>query len=126
MSASAVLNLQKVGFTIEQVEALADFMDTQGASKADLFKETAAIRADLEGAEHRLETRIIETRSELRADLEGAEHRLETRIIETRSELKADIAAVKADLLKTIIGAIALNAAAVFGAMFGLAKLLGH
>jgi hypothetical protein len=63
MSASAVLKLQKVGFTIEQVEALADFMDTQAASKADLFKETAAIRGDLEGAEHRLETRIIETRS---------------------------------------------------------------
>jgi hypothetical protein len=111
MSASAVLKLQKVGFTVEQVEALADFMDTQAASKADLFKETAAIRADLEGAEHRLETRIIETKSELRADIASA---------------KADIAAVKADLLKTIIGAIALNAAAVFGAMFGLAKLLGH
>ena len=36
MSASAVLKLQKVGFSIEQVEALADFMDTQTASKVDL------------------------------------------------------------------------------------------
>jgi hypothetical protein len=32
MSASAILKLQKVGFTTEQVEALADFMDTQSAS----------------------------------------------------------------------------------------------
>ena len=31
MSASAVLKLQKVGFTAAQVEALAEFMDAQGA-----------------------------------------------------------------------------------------------
>lgn len=39
---------------------------------------------------------------------------------------KADLAETKADILKTIIGAIAMNAAVVIGAMFGLAKLLGH
>lgn len=46
MGASAVLRLQKVGFSAEQVEALADFMDTQAAGKADL-----------KAAEHRLDTR---------------------------------------------------------------------
>ena len=50
-----------------------------------------------------------------KGDLLATEHRLETKIVE-----------VKADLLKTIIGAIAINSAVVIGAMFGLAKLLGH
>jgi hypothetical protein len=36
------------------------------------------------------------------------------------------IAESKADLVKAIIGAIAVNSAVVVGAMFGLAKLLGH
>ena len=51
-------------------------------------------------------------------------------LIEAKAELKADIAASKADLLKVIIGttvtALAVNAVVVLGAMFGLAKLLGH
>lgn len=72
MSASAVLKLQKVGFTTEQVEALADFMDTQAASKADLEREANAIRVEI---------------SEVR-----------TEIAEVRSELKAEIASVKSDL----------------------------
>jgi hypothetical protein len=72
MSASAVLKLQKVGFTVDQVEALADFMDTQAASKADLLQETSTIRSELAEVEHRLETRI----ATVRADLEKMELRL--------------------------------------------------
>ena len=51
----------------------------------------------------------------IQGDIKATEHRLETKIVE-----------VKADLLKTIIGAIAINSAVVIGAMFGWAKLLGH
>jgi len=65
MGASAVLKLQKAGFTVDQVEALADFMDTQAASKADLLKETSAIRSDMAEVEHRLETRIIEAKADI-------------------------------------------------------------
>ena len=89
MSASAVLKLQKVGFTAEQVEALADFMDTQAASKADLMEAKADLKADI-------------------------------------ARVEANVAAAKIDILKTMMGAIALNSAVVIGAMFGLAKLLGH
>jgi hypothetical protein len=39
---------------------------------------------------------------------------------------KVDVAEAKADMLRAIIAAIALNSAVVLGAMFGLAKLLGH
>lgn len=86
MSASAILKLQRAGFSTEQVEALAELIDTQAASKTDL-----------DAAEHRLDSRILET---------------------------------KTDLLKIVIGttiaALAVNSAVVLGAMFGLAKLLGH
>jgi hypothetical protein len=47
MSASAILKLQSVGFTTEQVTALADLIDTQAATKADL-----------ESSEHRLELKM--------------------------------------------------------------------
>ena len=43
MGASAVLKLQKIGFTVEQVEAVADLVDTQAASKADLLAATAGL-----------------------------------------------------------------------------------
>lgn len=111
MSASAVLRLQKVGFSAEQVEALADFMDTQAASKADL-----------EAAEHRLDTRLLESK----AELEAVEHRLNARLLENRAELKGCIADVRSDLLKTILAVMVVNAAVVVGAMVGLVKLLGH
>jgi len=49
---------------------------------------------------------------------------------ETELRLEAKIEAVKADLLKSILAivvtAATLNVALVLGAMFGLAKLLGH
>ena len=44
----------------------------------------------------------------------------------TKPDLQAALAETKVDLLKVILGAIALNSAVVIGAMFGLAKLLGH
>ena len=44
----------------------------------------------------------------------------------TKPDLQAALAETKVDLLKVILAAIALNSAVVIGAMFGLAKLLGH
>ncbi len=84
MSASAILKLQKAGFSSEQVEALADFMDSQAASKADV-----------ERVEHRLETLIAEARAESKAGLVGVESNVtgvksELRLVENglRAELK--------------------------------------
>lgn len=129
MGASAVLKLQKVGFSVEQVEALADFMDTQVASKADvegvehrLGARLQEVKTELEAVEHRLGARLQEFRSEAKADVEGIkadmvslEHRLESRILEA-----------KTDLLKTIIAVMVVNSAVILAAMFGLAKMLGH
>jgi DNA-binding transcriptional MerR regulator len=47
MSAGAILKLQSVGFSAEQVGALAEFIDSQSAAKPDL-----------EATEHRLESKI--------------------------------------------------------------------
>jgi len=51
----------------------------------------------------------------VRADLKSETLKLEAKIAET-----------KADLTKTILSAVVLNSVIVLGAMFGLAKLLGH
>ncbi len=72
MSASAILKLQRVGFTAEQVEALADFMDGQAASKADL-----------DAATHKLDRSIADVRGEvasLRADVRLLEQRMTVRL----------------------------------------------
>lgn len=47
MSAAAILKLQAAGFTAEQVTAIAELVDTQSATKADL-----------DAAEQRLEHRF--------------------------------------------------------------------
>lgn len=56
MSASAILKLQAAGFSVEQVTALADLIDTQAASKSDLLE-----------VEHRLDSKI----SDVKADITG-------------------------------------------------------
>ena len=83
MSASAVLKLQKVGFSIEQVEALADFMDTQAASKADLNDAKAELKSDIAG----VRSEIASVKNDLKAEIAGV-----------RSEFKAEIAEVRSDL----------------------------
>ncbi len=53
MTASAILKLQRAGFTEEQVEALATYFDEQLVTKADLA-----------AAEARLETKIEQARGD--------------------------------------------------------------
>jgi DNA-binding transcriptional MerR regulator len=119
MGASAVLKLQKVGFTIDQVEALADVMDTQAASKADLLQETSALGGRLAQESQSIRAEFKAFKVEMKGDLEVLRHSLETRI-----------EAARTDTLKTVmgmmIGTVSVNAAVVLGAMFGLVRLLGH
>src|SRR5579885_3647703 len=90
MSATAVLNLSKAGFTDAQVQALAQYFDEQVATKADI--------------------------EELR--LEIGQVRLE--IEKVRSDLTQKIAAVdlplsetKADIVKWVAGLLVAQGAAV-------------
>jgi len=95
MGASAVLKLQKAGFTTEQVEALAEFLDAQAVGKADL-----------EQSEHRLAAR-----------LEQSEHRQLTRLLETKAELKADNAALEVRLIRCVVGTGAAAVLAIVAAV---------
>lgn len=54
MSAAAILKPQSVGFSAEQVTALAYLVDTQAATKSDL-----------EASEHRLELKIEAVKSDV-------------------------------------------------------------
>jgi len=94
MSASAILKLQKVGFTPEQVEAMAEFMDDRAVTKADVESSAHALQSQIETVEHRLELKIAEVKSDIR------EARAD--IAAVRAEAKSDIerleAAVKGDI----------------------------
>ena len=116
MSASAVLKLQKVGFTAEQVEALADFMDTQAASKADL-----------EAAAHGLNSRIEELDHKLSSQIEVVEHRTDLKFADIRSEMTLIRADMRAQEQRMIIKLGGMMVVAV-GVIVTLVKLLpgGH
>ncbi len=106
MSAAAVLKLQKAGFTTEQVEALADFMDTQVASKADLDNAVhklelgnaalrkdldlgnAALRKDLDLGSAALRKELDVSNAALRKDLDLGLASLRSEIADVRGELR--------------------------------------
>src|SRR5579883_1232953 len=105
MSATAVLNLSKAGFTDAQVQALAQYFDEQVATKADI-------------EELRLE--IEKVRSDLTIEIEKVRSDLTVEIEKVRSDLELKIAAVdlrlsetKADIVKWVAGLLVAQGAAV-------------
>lgn len=71
MSATALLNLAKAGFTDAQVTALAEYFDSQMATKDDV----AELKLDIE-----------KLRSELKLDIEKIRSDLEIKIADGRTE----------------------------------------
>jgi hypothetical protein len=101
--------LREAGFTEPQAEAV-----------------TAAVQEATEGADLATKSDIAEVkaeiaalRTELKADIREAELRLE-----------AKIEAIKSDILNRvfglILGTLVVNIVAIVGAMFAVAKLVGH
>ena len=94
--------LREAGFTEPQAEAV-----------------VAAVQEGTEGAELATKADIAELRTELKAEIREAELRL-----------AAKIEAIKADILNRvfglILGTLVVNIVAIVGAMFAVAKLLGH
>lgn len=76
MTATAVLDLERSGFTRDQVEALARYLDTQAATRADLIEFKAELRAEMAGV--RQET--ADLRTELRTGLKDLEQRMTIRL----------------------------------------------
>jgi hypothetical protein len=98
MSAAAILKLQASGFTADQVTALAELIDTQASTKADV-----------DGVEHRLSNKI-----------EAVEHRLDIKISDVKTNLELKIADVKAEvsILKWMIGFVLAFQLAIFAKLF--------
>lgn len=98
--------------------------DTAQMSQVQAEGIADALAEAMSGAELATKGDIEAGRSELAA----AKAELKSDIVPLAT--KADVAEAKADTLKAvmgmIIGALAVNILAMLGAMFGLAKLLGH
>jgi DNA-binding transcriptional MerR regulator len=75
VTATAILDLERAGFTREQVEALARLLETQTVTKADLAEAKAELKADL-----------AEVRTELKADI--AHLASELKLLEQRMTIK--------------------------------------
>jgi DNA-binding transcriptional MerR regulator len=119
--------LREAGFTDPQAEAV-----------------IASVQEAAEGAEFATKRDLQELRSELKADiaalrseLRETELRLEAKLEAIRSEMlamkadmRSDMLAIKADILNRvfglILGALVVNIVAMIGAVFAVAKLLGH
>lgn len=109
MSAAAILKLQDAGFSVSQVTAIAELVDNQSASKADL-----------ESLGHRLEKQIAEGRSEAKSDLESVEHRLDLKITDARAaaELRSTGLEGRITLLQWMIGFTLAFEVLIFGRLF--------
>lgn len=105
--------LSEAGFTDPQAEAVV--ATVQEASAGAEFATKHDFDAAIAGLRTELKAEIAAVRSELR---------------EAELRLEAKIEATKADILNRIfgliLGTLVVNIVAIVGAMFGVAKLLGH
>jgi DNA-binding transcriptional MerR regulator len=127
MSAAAILKLQASGFSVEQVSALAELVDTQAATKADVEAASHKLDQKIDAVEHRLELKV----GELKSDLEATEHRLDQKIdgVEHRLELKIEgldrkITETNANTLKWVISAIGFQTLVLVGTIVGAVAAL--
>ena len=116
--------LREAGFSDPQAEAVVatvqeGTVSADLASKSDLDATAAALRRDLDASTTGLRNELNTAVATLRSEIREAELRIE-----------AKIEAMKADILNRVFGLIlstlVVNIVAIFGAMFGVAKLLGH
>lgn len=109
MGAAAILKLQAAGFSAEQVTAIAELIDSQSATKADLEAAEQRLESAIEAVEHRLENKI-----------EATEHRLETKIdaVDRRLDLKITALQGEMTLLKWMMGFVLAFQVAIFAKLF--------
>src|SRR5205807_6925261 len=123
--------LREAGFTDPQAEAVV--ASTQEAAEGAAFATKAdldSVRGELKAEITALRSELHETELRLEAKIRETELRLEAKIRETELRLEAKIEASKADILNRvfglILGALIINIIAMIGAVFAVAKLLGH
>jgi hypothetical protein len=119
--------LREAGFTDPQAEAVV--ASVQEAAEGAEF----ATRGDLDEVRAELKADIAALRSEVREVELRLEAKLETirsEMLAIRAGMRSDMLAMKADILNRvfglILGALVVNIVAMIGAVFAVAKLLGH
>jgi hypothetical protein len=120
MGAAAILKLQAAGFTAEQVTAIADLIDTQFATKADLEGVEHRLTSIVEATEHRLDLKIEALEHRLDLTIEALEHRLEAKIeaVDRRLDLKITTLQGEMVLLKWMMGFVLAFQVAIFAKLF--------
>ena len=119
--------LREAGFTEPQAEAVIAAVQ-EGTEGAELATKIDIVE---------LRTEIAALRTEFKADIAELRAELKAEIADLRSELRqsglrleAKIEAIKADILNRvfglILGALVVNIIAMIGAVFAVAKVLGH
>jgi len=71
VGATAILKLQSAGFSREQVEALAEYLDDQVAKKSDLKELELRLEAKITELELRLDHKIEQTEARLKLWMVG-------------------------------------------------------
>jgi hypothetical protein len=127
--------LREAGFSEPQAEAVVaavqegaegadlatkrDVTEIAVAAKRDLDEIAAAAKRDLDEIAAAAKRDLHEVRGELRSEMREMELRL-------KLEIEAAARHTETRLVGMILGALGINLLGTLGAMFGLAKLLGH
>jgi DNA-binding transcriptional MerR regulator len=123
--------LREAGFTEPQAEAVVAAVQ-EGTEGADLATklETSELKSEISGLRSDLKTEIAGLRAELKTEIAALRTELKADIREAELRLEAKIEAMKAELLNRvfsmILGTLVVNIIAIVGAIFAVAKLLGH
>lgn len=134
--------LREAGFSDPQAEAVVATVQEASAgadlaTRSDLAELRSGIRLEIAELRAELKAEIAELRADLKAEIAELRAELKAEIAELRAEmrqlelrLEAKLETMKADILNRIfgliLGALVVNVVAIVGAMFGVAKLLGH
>jgi hypothetical protein len=105
MSATALLNLSKAGFTDAQVTALAEHFDSQTATKSDIAK----LNAEIEKSRADVSRDIEQVRADVSRDIERSRADLELKI----AGLDTKIAESKTETIKWVAGLLIAQTAAI-------------
>ena len=110
-------------FTTDQADALAEAL-------AEAVQGDLATKADLAALQSGIKAEIAELKTELKGDISHLRTELKGDVTNLRTELKGDISQIKtslaetkADILKWIIGAIGFQTVVLIGTLMSLAHI---
>jgi len=134
--------LREAGFTEPQAEAVIAVVQeaTEGAdlaTKTDIGDLRTELKADIAALRSEVKADIAALRAEFKREIAALRTELNAQVADLRSELRqvelrleARIEAMKGDILNRvfglILGTLVVNIIAIVGAIFAVAKLVGH